>query len=208
MKTVDFVEPPSPDEALSVIAHLFCSLMTKLGVPWNAIIQVVNSTEKVRNLAEYIIEGCPSRHETDLEISNQDDCRSLLGDSFISIEDVQLKMGLSYSPSLTGVFNRNIPGICFLAPLRERKYFLLPGPSSDQTFFDLVNNHRIPVLVNDGEWFLEEEESFAKKDTVRSRVWMAIKTNEITDSLRKSWECQIKIIGSERPANSAEILGL
>ncbi len=134
-------------------------------------------------------------------VDNFTAARRILGDDFISPEEVTKATGLNYAIDQIDALVRTVPSPEVLSLLRDNHYVLLPGPPppmglgairtlAPNLFFSQAGSYA-------GQYMLED---------VASIGWLAIRKESVPDSFGKSVEAQRQLLShTERIPNAGEL---
>lgn len=205
---------------MSNIAHLdttvldtaakFFRTMLKAGADFTGPMQ---STTKRANLAEYLALGCPKVNADGMVVKptlpeGVDLARMILGNDFISPEEVATAYGFSYSEDELAHFADTLPNLETLAWLHGNGFMLVAGPQTDLNLLGVRGlDHSLFYRKNDGDgWFEEAKHTFSQIDMVRGGTWLMLRKGDVPNSRHKNWTDQSKLVTDpERVPNSAEV---
>jgi hypothetical protein len=132
----------------------------------------------------------------------------ILGDDFISPEDVSTAYGFSYSEDQLSHFANTLPDEKTIQWLCTNGYMLVAGPASDQNLLGIrAFDRSLFYRQNDGDgWFEYKTHTFSRTDMVRGGQWLMLKKNDVPNSRSKNWNEQLKLVQNpERVPNVAEV---
>lgn len=204
--------PLAPSGLLGTIAKLL-RLTENLGVEWSHWLHPTNNKTARKNLAEYLKLGCPKVNADGMVVNpilpeGVDLARMILGDDFISPQEVAAAYGFSYSEDQLAHFANTLPDFETLMWLRTNGYMLVAVPAFDQ---NLLGVHALDRSLfyrkNDGDgWFEDEKHTFSRTDMIRGRQWLMLRKGDVPNSRSKNWNEQSKLVASpERVPNVAEV---
>lgn len=202
---------PTPSGVLGTIAKLF-RLSEALGVNWVEWQHPTNDVTARNNLAEYLRFGCPkidlTGHVTTpplLECANQ--MRTVLGDDFISPEQVAGAYGWTYTDEQLAHFTGTRPDLKTLLWLHDNGYMLVPGPVSDAKMFEVVDF--------DGNFFSrglksrypQNKHKYLQTDVVQGGQWLRLRKGEVPNSQDRNLNEQLRLVTSpEFVPNAVEVI--
>lgn len=124
--------------------------------------------------------------------------REILGDDFISPEDVRAVYPLQVSDNM-----EELPSEDDLRWLKANGYMLLPQPHEHLSVLDVRNLDNQLFYSKTGGWY--ENHAFSRDDKTGSG-WLAIRKTPVNGSLNKSWKEQSTLLQAEEYVpNAAEL---
>jgi hypothetical protein len=128
--------------------------------------------------------------------------RRVLGDDFISPEELRAAFGLTYDEEQLLELERTIPGRATLEWLRCNRYYLVAGPSRTASLYQIHARRR---GLKSGFWLLEQhKEPFVHLDKVICR-WLMLRKYPSLRFASKTWQDQERLLRDpEVIANVAE----
>lgn len=196
------------DTAALDTAAKFFRTMQKAGANFTGPMQ---SIAQRRNLVAYLEMGCPKVDGNGAVVTPQlpegtDLCRPILGDDFLSPEDVAKVYGFSYSDEQMANFAETLPDLVTLMWLRSNGYMLVATPPTDCNLLqvrDLGNQLFYSKSVGQ---YAEDNQKFSRNDIVKAASWLAIRKEPYPSSLRKTWDEQKALLADEEHVpNAAEV---
>ncbi len=126
--------------------------------------------------------------------------REILGDDFISPEDIRKVYQLQASDNMD-----TLPSENDLRWLKANGYILVPMPHEHLSVLDVRNLDNKLFYSKTGGWY--EEQKFARDErTGPYTSWLAIKKTVVNGSLNKSWNDQNELLSDvEHVPNAAEL---
>ena len=130
--------------------------------------------------------------------------RAILGDDFISPEEVAKARGLKYSPKQLRQLAESLPRESVLKELKRDGYALVPRPPKVLSLLEIRDLKTAIFYTPTGGWYSDPREKFATADkTVFG--WLAIKKTMVAGSTSKTWNEQNPLLPeSDRVPNAAE----
>ena len=189
----------------------FHRLLAKEGVKPDHINTPNNNIGKRRNLAEYLIMGCPKINTECEVVINQlpeghELARLILGDDYITAEEVAKVYNFSYSDEQLQHLEETLPDMETILWLRANEYLLIAGPSTDLNILQVRDLDNKLFSSKDGGWYSNDKEKFAKDDKVKAGEWLAIRKEAVPNSFSKTWEEQQKLItDTKHVPNASEV---
>jgi len=189
----------------------FHRLLAKEGVGPDHINTPNNSVVKRRNLADYLKKGCPKVNDNGEVVTNQlpeghELAHLILGDDYISPEEVANAYGVSYTEDQLKHFGDTLPDEKTLQWYRTHGYMLVAGPSTELNLLEVRElDNKLFYSKTEG-WYAENKHTFAREDKVACGEWLAIRKDEVPNSLRKTWKEQQDLITEvEHVPNASEV---
>jgi hypothetical protein len=133
--------------------------------------------------------------------------RLILGDDFISPEDVASAYGFSYTKDQLAQFASTLPEEKTIQWLRTNGYMLVAGPTTDLNLLGVrALDRSLFYRKNDGDsWFEDEKHTFSRTDMVRGGQWLMLRKGDVPNSRSKNWKEQASLVTSpEYVPNVAE----
>lgn len=130
--------------------------------------------------------------------------RDILGDDFLSLEEVSQVRGITYSRDQLVEFGKTLPDEEVLLKYRRRGCILVPGPSADQNLLEIhaLSPHLFEVKTS--MWYTGLREKFSRREVVKFRHYAFMK-EPAPRSLNKEMSSQCNLLTkSERVPNIAE----
>ena len=186
----------------------FHRLMEKAGVPWECFQLAINNKTARRNLAEYLNMGCPKLKDGQTVASPANDydlARTILGNDFISPEEVAEKRKLTYSDELLQHFAETLPSDEVLGWLRVNGFVLMAGPPTPMSLLEIRElNNQLFYSKSEG-WFASDNQKFSRGDKVTAQ-WLMFREKIVPNSTNKNWDEQQKLLSEvEYVPNAAEL---
>ena len=177
----------------------FHRLLAKEGVGPDHINTPNNSVVKRRNLADYLKKGCPKVNDNGEVVTNQlpeghELAHLILGDDYITAEEVATAYGVSYTDDQMEHFADTLPDMQTILWLRANGYMLVAGMPTELNLLQVRElDNKVFYSKTEG-WYAESEQKFAREDKVACGEWLEIRKEEVPNSLRKRWDEQQDLI--------------
>ena len=121
--------------------------------------------------------------------------RLILGNDFISPEEIAKARGLVYTEAQLIEFGKKLPDQATLEAIRDTGMMLAASPSTAMSMLDVrtLNSDYFcskgPDKGNAG-WYDNAKEKFSREDKVESGVWIAFRKEPVEGSFNKTWKQQ------------------
>jgi hypothetical protein len=119
--------------------------------------------------------------------------REILGDDFISPQEIAAARGLTYSEEQIAELQRTLPDRETLEWLKRNGYMLVAGSPSEMSLLDVRELNRNYFRSKEGGWYNESREAFARNDKVTCR-WLMLRKGIVPNSTSKTWGEQQKLL--------------
>lgn len=197
----------NPSDTLDTVAK-FHRLMEKEGVPWERFQLAINNKTARRNLAEYLNMGCPKVKEGQavaLPANDYDLARTILGNDFISPEEVAEKRKLIYTDEQLQHFAETLPSEEMLGWFRVNGFVLIAGPPTPMSLLNICDlNNQLFYSKSEG-WYANDNQKFSRNDKVTAK-WLVLREKIVPNSANKNWDEQQKLLSEEEYVpNAAEL---
>jgi hypothetical protein len=130
----------------------------------------------------------------------------ILGDDFISPEEIAAVCGFAYSKDQVADLERILPDKETLEWLKRNDFMLVAGPSYEMSFLDV---YKFEWTVNFGEcsWYTEFCEEPFVCDEKLTCCWYMIRKNIVPNSTYKTWGEQQRLLSNfERVPTAVELV--
>ncbi len=134
--------------------------------------------------------------------------RFILGNDFISPEEVARVYGFSYTEDQLAHFADTLPDFETLMWLRTNGYMLVAGPNEDLNLFGVRALDCLLFYPHDDYecWYIDEKQIFSRTDIVRGGQWLMLRKEGVPNSRSKRWSEQSKLVAlPEYIPNVAEV---
>jgi hypothetical protein len=202
--------PLAPSGLLGTIAKLL-RLTENLGVEWSHWLHPTNNKTARANFAEYLKLGCPKVNAEGAVVNTTlpegiDLARLILGNDFISPEEVAKAYGFSYSEDQFAQFADTLPDFETLMWLRQNGYMLVAGPATDQNLLDVRDFDNQLFYSKSEGWYAEDKQTFSRTDMVRGGQWLMLRKGDVPKSRGETWSKQYDMVKApEYVPNVAEV---
>jgi len=201
---------PTIAEALGALAKVFRT-SEKEGVVWSHWQRIIDNRTARRNHAEYLKLGCPKVKGNGEVVTSQlpegyELARLILGDDFLSPEDMAKAYGWSYSDEQVANFADTLPDFDTLMWLKSTGSILQATPPTDSNLLQVRDlDNQVFYRKKDG-WFAEKKHTFSREDVVKAGQWPMVRKGLYPDSKSKTWKDQQNLLTEvEYVPNAAEM---
>ncbi len=162
---------PTPSRVLGTVAKLI-RLTEKECVEWSHWQHPTNNVTTRRNLAEYLKMGCPKVNNNGEVVTSQlfpeghELLRLVLGDDYITPEEVATAYDVSYTNDQLEHFYDTLPNVQTILWLRNNGYMLIAGLPMEVNLLQVRELNNEFFHSKTGGWY--EKEKFAKVETVKA----------------------------------------
>lgn len=201
---------PTPSGVLGTVAKLI-RLTEKEDVEWSHWQHPTNNVTARRNLAEYLQKGCPKVNDNGEVVTNQlpeghELARLILGDDYVTPEEVATAYGVSYTDEQLEHFADALPDTQTILWLRANGYMLIAGPTTELNLLQVRDLDNQLFYSKTEGWYAEDKEKFAQADVVNAGQWLAIRKEAVPNSFSKTWDEQQDLITKvEHVPNAPEV---
>lgn len=201
---------PTPSGVLGTVAKLI-RLTEKEDVEWSHWQHPTNNVTARRNLAEYLQNGCPKVNTNGEVVTNQlpeghELTRLILGDDYITPEEVATAYSVSYTDEQLEHFADTLPDTETILWLRANGYMLIAGPPTELNLLQVRELDNKVFFSKTEGWYANDKEKFARDDVVNGGQWLAIRKEAVPNSFSKTWnEQQDLITEDEHVPNASEV---
>jgi hypothetical protein len=131
---------------------------------------------------------------------------SILGDDFISPEDVANAYGFHYSDEQMTAFADTLPDEKTLQWLRTNGYMLLATPSSDMNLLQVRDHDNQLFFSKSKGWYAESQHTFSREDVVEAGQWLMVRKEPYLNSHKKTLNEQKDLLTDvEHVPNAPEV---
>ena len=121
--------------------------------------------------------------------------REILGDDFISPEEIAAARGLTYSEEQVAELERTLPDRETLEWLRRNDYYLVAGSPREMSLLDIRELNRTYFYSKKDGWYANSSEAFARNEKVTCR-WYMLRKGIVPNSTSKTWGEQEKLLSN------------
>lgn len=130
--------------------------------------------------------------------------RDILGDDFISPQEVAEALGVSYTEAQLASLAATLPAKEVLQWARDNGFAVVTGPPKEMNLLHVRDLAPELFYSRFGGWYAKTHEEFARKDVVGT-TWLVVRKDPVPNSTLKTWnEQQALLSGNERVPNVAE----
>lgn len=188
----------SPSGVLGTVAKLI-RLTEKEDVEWSHWQHPTNDVTARRNLAEYLRRGCPKLSDngevvTTKLLEGHELARRILGDDYITPEEVATAYSVSYTDEQLEHFADTLPDTQTILWLRANGYMLIAGPPTEINLLEVRELENKLFYSKTEGWYAKNNQTFSRKDKVVAGEWLAIRKEEVPNSFSKKWKEQQDLI--------------
>lgn len=206
MKTTSHPNP-TPSGVLGTVTKLI-RLTEKEDVEWSHWQHPTNNVTARRNLAEYLQMGCPKVNDNGEVVTNQlpeghELARLILGDDYITPEEVATAYGFSYSDEQLEHFADTLPDTQTILWLRANGYMLIAGPPTEMNLREVRELENKLFYSKTEGWYAENGQTFSREDKVVAGEWLAIRKEAVPNSFSKTWNEQQDLITEDEHVPNA-----
>lgn len=142
--------------------------------------------------------------------------RQILGNDFLSPEEVSKACGWTYTDEQLAHFVETIPDPEKVLWLRTSGYMLVCGPVADTNLLGVrvfndneFRSHRSYSGAKYEDWYSEDKQKFARNDVVKGGEWLMFRKSFVPNSKSKNWIEQFDLVTNpEYISNTNEIKGV
>jgi hypothetical protein len=137
-------------------------------------------------------------------VPNYQRARDILGDDFISPQEVDEARGTSYTEAQLASLASTLPSKEVLQWARDNGFAVVAGPPSEMSILDVHELSTDLFYSKNDPWFANKRQKFARSDTVGT-TWLVIRKDPVPNSTRKTWSEQQELLSEvEYTLNVAE----
>ncbi len=130
----------------------------------------------------------------------------ILGDDFISPEEVTTTYGISYTEDQLKNLGETLPDEKTLQWYRSHGYMLVAGPPTEMNLLQIRDLDNQLFYSKTEGWYSKDREKFARNDKVSAGKWLAIRKEAVPNSFSKNWSEQQELITeNEYVPNASEV---
>lgn len=121
------------------------------------------------------------------------DVRAILGNDFISPEEIAEVRKLTYGDDLLRHFAETLPSEEVLQWLRDNGFVLIAGTPSPMSLLEARNLNVQLFYTKSGGWYEEPKQKFSRDDKVTAE-WLMLRKGIVPNSTRKTWDEQQELL--------------
>jgi hypothetical protein len=173
------------------------------GVPLANLSVPLSNRKKEDNFIDFFNQDCPIVGKGAFARTNQDNCRRLLADKYISINEMSGPMESEYSVTAKNALNEKIPPIAMIAHIQRHGSFLVPTLPEKKSLRQLLEMDVIPSFITRAC----KRGDFLDTAILEPNKWIAINMDKHEFYLGKIYNAQRNIlVPGEYVPNIAEVL--
>jgi hypothetical protein len=181
--------------------RVFLDALREVGTDPQALSRLIG---RERAFRDYLVHGLQrfSSHSERYEI-----VRSMMGDDFISPEEVMLARGMVYTPEQFSMFDNTVPKLEVLRWCRDNDFILMPGPNVPLSLLGIRD--REPEYFSRRFFYTRDWSPDVAPFAHDERVgvgWIALRREPIPGSAYSGWDDQLSLLSAgESVPNIAEV---
>lgn len=150
----------------------------------------------------HLIEGI---QKLSVKVADYKVARSILGNDFISPEEVAKARKLTYNDEQIEFLTETMPSAEVLKWCKDNGYAVVAGPPESTVLLRIRDLKSSLFARESGGWFAEKTEKWAFEEKVSAK-WLAMKKTCFPRSTDKTWDEQQRMLSDvERVPNAAEV---
>lgn len=118
-----------------------------------------------------------------------DDVRAILGQDFVTPEEVAQARKLTYGDDVLAHFAETLPSEEVLQWLRDNSFVLIAGTPSLMSLLEVRNLNAQLFYTKSGGWYAGSRQKFSQNDKVTAE-WLMLRKGIIVNSTSKTWDKQ------------------
>ena len=206
MKTTSHPNP-TPSGVLGTVAKLI-RLTEKENVEWSHWQHPTNNVTARRNLAKYLQRGCPKMGDNGEVVQTRlpegyELARLILGDDFLTPEEVAIAYGFSYSDEQLEHFANTLPDIRNIFRYRDEGFLLMPRPHREMNLLEVREFDNKLFSPEVEGWYSADNQTFSRDDKVVAGEWLAIRKEAGPNSFSKTGNGQQDLITEDKHVPNA-----
>lgn len=160
--------------------------LNKLGVTQEHFKRVRSSRKYAKTVAQAFLGD-------DCKMMDYDDVRVILGNDFITPQEIAVVRKLTYTYEQLQHFAETLPSEEVLRWLRDNGFVLIAGPPSPMSLLEVRDlNAQLLYTKSDG-WYAEAKQKFARNDKMTAE-WLMLRKGIVPNSTDKNWGEQQKLL--------------
>jgi len=165
----------------------------RIGVDWSDWQLPIDNHGARQNLAQYLKLGCPTVDSSGaiatLQLPEGEDLfRLILGDDFVSPEEVAEVYGWEYSEQQRVNLTDALPEFEALLRLRLKGCIVVATPPVEYTLMELRELDHSIISRKSSRWFIEENQRFSREDTLKAASWLVFRKEPLPNPRRAWWD--------------------
>ncbi|KKT32630.1 MAG: hypothetical protein UW19_C0018G0052 [Candidatus Moranbacteria bacterium GW2011_GWF2_44_10] len=126
-------------------------------------------------------------------VMSYNDVRTILGQDFITPEEIAIARKLTYGDDVLQYFTETLPSEEVLQWLRDNGFVLIAGPPSPMSLLEVRDLNAQLLYTKSGGWYAEAKQKFSRDDKVVSE-WLMLRKGVVPKSTSKTWDEQQKLL--------------
>lgn len=136
---------------------------------------------------------------------NYDTAHEILGNDFISPEEIADARNLAYSDEQLRQYHATLPSEEMMTWCREHDAMLIAGPSTPLSLLQIRDLRPEYFYSKSGGWYAERSQRFSREQKVESK-WYAVRKGIVPNSTSRTWNEQQPLLSEvEYVPNDAEL---
>jgi len=145
--------------------------------------------KRVRSSRKYAKAVASAFLGDDGAMMNYDDARAILGNDFITPEEIAVARKLTYGDDLFRHFAETLPSEEVFQWLRDNGFVLIAGTPSPMSLLEVRNLNAQLFYTTEGGWYAEPKQKFSRDDKVIAE-WLMLRKGIVSNSTGKTWDEQ------------------
>src|SRR3989338_10917175 len=130
--------------------------------------------------------------------------KQILGDDFITPEEIAKARGVVYSPEQIESLGNTIPPEDTLRWCRDNGFMLVAGPPRPMSLLEIRDLKNEYLYSKTGGWYSNDKEKFSRDDKATTK-WLKLRKGPVPNSTSKNWSEQQSLLSEvEYVPNAAE----
>lgn len=159
----------------------------------------MQSVAQRRNLTAYLQMGCPKINGNGEIVTptlpdDEELARLILGDDFLSVEEVAKAYCWNYTDDQLADFIETLPDFETLIWLRTNGYMLVATPPTDTNLLQVRDLDNQLFYSKSEGWYAESQQTFSREDVVKAGQWLVVRKEPYPNSRKKNWDEQQKLL--------------
>ena len=128
--------------------------------------------------------------------SHYDLARHILGQDFITPEEIAKARGLTYSDKLLRQFKDTLPLEDDLNYCQANGFMLVAGPPQPLNLLEIRGLNPVYFYSKSGGWYANDSHKFSREDKVNP-CWLALRKEPVPNSTSKTWDEQSQLLSDK-----------